>query len=69
LEAAGTWLQGPQMSLAKSLTGRVQPGLEGVNPGVELCKSFGMLVEIGGGGAGQSGHQRGTEKPLIWKTT
>jgi hypothetical protein len=25
-------------------------GVESVNPGVELCKSFGMLVELGGGG-------------------
>ena len=33
-------------------------GVEAVNPGVELCKSFGMLVELGGGGVGHQVNQR-----------
>ena len=33
---------------------RPKPGLEGVNPGVESCKSFGMIVEAGGGRGGST---------------
>jgi hypothetical protein len=29
--------------------------LKGLNPGIELCKSFGMIVEVGGGRVGKIG--------------
>src|SRR6267142_4461858 len=46
------WLQGPRCQRTKEPKRPRLAGVGRVNPGVELCKSFGMLVD-GGGGRGR----------------
>ncbi len=53
----------PDYHQPTSLTGGTLPGLEWVNPGIELCKSFGMIVEAGGGRGGSPRLPKSPELP------